>query len=168
MRYKNGCNMDEIPNVPNEDEIETHTSTGNKIREGFDENGKFAKGHKLGVRLGHGQIVNEEKRREGMKRGWSQKNTRRQIFERFIDIKIRTQDGKEVNFFEAGIDFIRFIYFAKDSEVKKKGYEPLSTGDKARLFIKLIDELTIKESTLNINSEIPVIIHVDADDRSIL
>lgn len=160
--------MDERPDVSNEDKVETQIDRPIKNREGFDENGKFAKGHKLGVRLGHGQIVDEQKRREGMKRGWDQKNARKKIFERLVDIKVRTQDGKELNFFEAGIDLIRFLIFAKDSEVKEKGYEPLLSSDKARFYTKLIDDLTIKESTLNIHSEMPVIIHVDSDDRNVL
>lgn len=132
----------------------------------FNENGRFLPGNKVGVRLGHGQVINEKNRVEAFKKSWEQKRFRKQLFQELATHEIKVKDGRMINFLQAFIDQLKFVMLAPDSEVEKAGYEPLTINEKINHFIKLIERITPDEQNVKITSDMPVQITFNSNDKN--
>jgi hypothetical protein len=134
----------------------------------FEQNGRFAEGNTIGPRFKEGHKPDGEKISASLKKYWSQKNFRKELFEYLTATEIKTRDGKTTNFMNALIDQFKFVMLASDGEVLKAGYEPLTSNDKIHHFFKMIERLTPEEKNLKITSDMPVQITFNSNDKNVL
>lgn len=152
----------------NKDVIEVKPSKRETHPEYFDENGKFVKGNSAGVKYGEGQRRDDVKLGQSVKAYWDRKKFREQMFKEIMETEIDVGNGKKVNFVKAFLERFKFAMLAKDDDVVKAGFEPLTLNERFYQFFKLIEKLTPEEQNVKITSDMPVNITFKANDKNLI
>ncbi len=134
----------------------------------YDHRGRFAKGNSAGVKFGEGQALHPDRISKGVKAYWERKKFREQMFKEITEAEIDIGNGKKVNFVKAFLERFKFAMLAKDDDVVKAGFEPLTLNERFYQFFKLIEKLTPEEQNVKITSDMPVNITFKANDQNLI